>query len=169
MNKIIGIGILVGFLIAFGGMSFADDIHEFAQKGDLEGVKALIDKNPELVNAKDKDGRTPLHWACRGVHLDVVEFLVDKGADVKAEDNNKIVPLHSLATRNNAAAIEVLTAKGANVDAKDYGGNTALHGNPCKQRRGYRNYRGIRPHAAYFGCKRKGRTKNDKNSSGCRC
>jgi len=30
MNKIIGIGILVGFLFAFGGLSFADDIHEFA-------------------------------------------------------------------------------------------------------------------------------------------
>jgi len=127
MNKIIAIGILVVFLIAFGGVSFADDIHEFAQKGDLEGVKALIDKDPELANAKDKDGRTPLHWACRGVHLEVVKFLVETGADVNAEDNNKIVPLHSLATRNNAAAIAILLDNGADIDFKDYGGNTALH------------------------------------------
>lgn len=125
--KTIGIGILVGFLIAFGGGVFADDIHEFAQKGNLESVKALIEKDPELVNAKDKDGRTPLHWACRGVHLEVVKFLVEKGADVNAEDSSKIVPLHSLATRNSAKAIAVLAAKGANVDTKDYGGNTALH------------------------------------------
>ena len=127
MNKIIGIVILVGFLIAFGGMSFADDIHEFAQKGNLEGVKSLIDKDPELVNARDNDGRTPLHWACRGVHLEVVKFLVEKSADVNAEDSNKIVPLHSLASRNAAEAIEVLLAKGAHVDAIDYGKNTALH------------------------------------------
>lgn len=44
------ISILVGFLITFGGWAFADQIHELAQKGDLEGVKALIKQNPELVN-----------------------------------------------------------------------------------------------------------------------
>jgi len=119
--------ILVGFLFSFAGRGFAEEIHELAQKGDLEGVKAIIEKNPELVNARDKDGRTPLHWACRGVHLEVVKFLVNKGADVNAEDSNKVVPLHSLAVRNSASAIAILTAKGANVDAKDYGGNTPLH------------------------------------------
>jgi ankyrin repeat protein len=122
-----GIGILVGSLLAIASLFFPDEIHEFAQKGDIEGAKALIEKDPELVNARDKDGRTPLHWACRGVHLDVVKFLVENGADVNAEDSNKIVPLHSLATRNNAAAIAVLLENGADVDFEDYGGNTALH------------------------------------------
>jgi ankyrin repeat protein len=79
------------------------------------------------VNVKDKDGRTPLHWACRGVHLEVVRFLVDKGADVNVEDSNKIVPLHSLAVRNSTEAIELLLAKGAHVDAKNYRNQTALH------------------------------------------
>ncbi len=124
---ITGILILVVFLITFGSLAFADQIHELAQKGDLEGLKAFIEKNPDLVNARDKDGRTPLHWACRGVHLEVVRFLVDKGADVNAEDSNKVVPLHSLAVRNSTEAIELLLARGADVDAKDYGANTALH------------------------------------------
>ncbi len=127
MHRKIGIGILVGSLFVLGELAFADDIHEFARTGNLEGVKSLIEKDPELIDAKDKDGRTPLHWACRGVHLEAVKFLVEKGANVNAEDNNKVVPLHSLATQNNAAAIEILTAKGADVDAKSYGGNTALH------------------------------------------
>jgi len=122
-----GIGILVGSLLAIASLSISNNIHEFAQKGDLDGVKTLIAKEPGLINAKDKDGRTPLHWACRGVHLEVVKFLVEEEADVNAEDNNKIVPLHSLATRNAAAAIAVLLDNGANVDAEDYGGNTALH------------------------------------------
>jgi ankyrin repeat protein len=125
--KITGIVILAGFLITFGGLAFADQIHELAQKGDLESVKTLIEKDPELVNAKDKDNRTPLHWACRGVHLEVVKFLVEKGADVNAEDSNKVVPLHSLAVRNSIEAIELLLAKEANVDTKEYGGHTALH------------------------------------------
>ncbi len=126
-SGITGILILVGLLISFRGQAFADQIHELAQKGDLEGVKNLIAQNPELVNARDKHGRTPLHWACRGVHLEVVKFLVDKGADVNVEDSNKVVPLHSLAIRNSASAIAILVAKGANVDIKDYGGQTALH------------------------------------------
>lgn len=46
--------------------------------------------------SKDKDGRTPLHWACLGVHLEVVKFLVDKGSDVNAEDSNKVVSHHLL-------------------------------------------------------------------------
>ncbi len=119
--------VLVGCLAAFCGQAFADQIHELAQKGDLEGVKTLIEQNPELVKARDKDGRTPLHWACRGVHLEVVMFLLDNGADVNAEDVNKVVPLHSLGVRNSPKAIEALLSKGANVDAKDYRGNTALH------------------------------------------
>jgi ankyrin repeat protein len=125
--KAIGIGILVGCLLAIASLSFSDDIHEFARNGNLESVKALIEQDSEMIDAKDQDGRTPLHWACRGVHLDLVKFLVEKGANVNAEDNNKIVPLHSLASRNNAAAIELLVTKGALVDSEDYGGNTALH------------------------------------------
>jgi ankyrin repeat protein len=123
----VGIGILVGSLFAIASLSLSDDIHEFAQKGDLANVKALIEKSPESIDAKDKDGRTPLHWACRGVHLDVVRYLVEKGADVNAEDNNKIVPLHSLASRNDARAIAILLDNGAEVDARDYRSNTALH------------------------------------------
>lgn len=122
-----GVLILVGLLVAFEGPAFAGEIHELARTGDLEGVKALIGQDPALVDAKDKDGRTPLHWACRGVHLEIVRFLVDRGADCNAADNNEIVPLHSLAARNNTEAIELLLAKGALIDAKAYRGHTALH------------------------------------------
>lgn len=118
--------ILMGILVALEGGALADEIHELAQEGDLEGVKALLDENPGLVNVKDEDGRTPLHWACRGVHLGVVKLLVDRGADCNVRDANEIVPLHSLAVRNSTEAIELLLSKGALIDAKEYGGHTAL-------------------------------------------
>jgi ankyrin repeat protein len=121
-SRITWILILAGFLISFGGRAFADQIHELAQKGDLEGVKTIVEQNPELVNVKDKDGRTPLHWACRGVHLDVVKFLVDKGADVNAEEYGGNTALHHAAMNNAANAVALLIKKGADLEnIEDYG------------------------------------------------
>lgn len=127
MNNRTRLVILAACLSLLACQAFGDKIHDAAQGGDLASVKALIEKNPDLIDARDAEGRTPLHWACRGVHLEVIEYLVEKGADVNARDNNRVVPLHSLATRNHAAAIEFLAANGANVDAVSYGGNAALH------------------------------------------
>jgi ankyrin repeat protein len=119
--------ILIGILVAFQGRAFADEIHDLAQDGDLDGVTALLDENPGLVDVKDEDGLTPLHLASRGVHLEVVKLLVDRGADCSARDGNQSVPLHSLAARNSTEGIELLLSKEALIDAKEYGGHTALH------------------------------------------
>ena len=42
------------------GNAFADPIHDAAKSGDLAGVQAELDKGVN-VNAKDKNGATPLH------------------------------------------------------------------------------------------------------------
>ena len=73
------LGVMVWSSLAFGG-----EIHDAAAKGDLRKVKALLKEHPELVSAKEGGlGWTPLHVAAYGGHKDVVELLLDKGADVK--------------------------------------------------------------------------------------
>ena len=47
----------------------------------------LIDQGAD-VHAKDSDGRTPLHLACRNGHAEVVKALLEKGADVHAKNND---------------------------------------------------------------------------------
>ena len=42
---------------------------------------------------RNKKGNTPLWLAANGGHLDVVQLLVQAGADVDAADNRKITPL----------------------------------------------------------------------------
>jgi len=105
----------------------AVEIHEAARSGDLEKIKALVDSDPTLINAKDENGRTPLHWAARGVHFNAIKYLVERGADVNAQDVNLVTPLHSVAVRNHGEAVKLLIDKGARVDVPDYEKHTALH------------------------------------------
>jgi len=104
----------------------AQDINEAASQGDLAQVKTWVEKDPQLVNFKDKDGRTPLHWASRGIHLDVLAYLVEHGANVNARDNDRVTALHSLSYRGDAGAMEILITEGADVEVKEVNGMTPL-------------------------------------------
>ena len=59
--------------------SFAE-LHEAASQGSLEDVQRLIG-NGKDVDQLDADGRTALHFAAAGAHRDVVQFLLQSGAD----------------------------------------------------------------------------------------
>jgi ankyrin repeat protein len=45
------------------------------------------------VNAKDKNGRTPLSWAAQNGHEAVVKLLLDNSSDVDSKDNADRTPL----------------------------------------------------------------------------
>lgn len=44
-----------------------------AEEGNLEKIKKLVSKNRLLLECTDKDGYTPLHRACYGNNIEVVE------------------------------------------------------------------------------------------------
>jgi hypothetical protein len=50
------------------------------------------------VNAKNKWGGTPLHWAARGGHKEIVELLIAKGVNVNAKDDEGETPLDQAGT-----------------------------------------------------------------------
>ncbi len=59
-------------------------IHEIAFAGDVQQLKALLDKKPELIEAKGWFDRTPLHCAAGFGHVDCVRLLIERGADLNA-------------------------------------------------------------------------------------
>jgi ankyrin repeat protein len=46
----------------------------------------LLKKGVE-VNCKDKDGRTPLYFAAYQGHSQIVDALIEKGANLELKDN----------------------------------------------------------------------------------
>eukprot|EP00026_Physarum_polycephalum_P011596 Phypoly_transcript_11831.p1 GENE.Phypoly_transcript_11831~~Phypoly_transcript_11831.p1 ORF type:complete len:249 (+),score=33.50 Phypoly_transcript_11831:333-1079(+) len=98
-----------------------------ADCGDLARVTELVDVGGVGVNEqwKKKDGRgynplaTPIHYAARSGHLDVVKFLVDRGADINARDIENWTALHYSCNNGHVEIVEYLISKGIDTTPKD--------------------------------------------------
>jgi hypothetical protein len=66
------------------GEGFAANSHRFAPTGMLAAVKYLIDELHADPNAKDHEGNTALHNAAARGDVEMIKYLVSKGADVTA-------------------------------------------------------------------------------------
>lgn len=58
------------------------EVHRAALEGDLERMRELVGSSAELVHLGDTEGRTALHRAVLTGRIDLVGYLIDKGADV---------------------------------------------------------------------------------------
>ena len=66
------------------GEGFAANSHRFAPGGMLAAVTYLIEELHADVNAPDHEGNTALHHAAARGDVEMIQYLVSKGADVKA-------------------------------------------------------------------------------------
>lgn len=119
--------VLLAAVVALCGLAAAAEIHEAAQTGDLEKVKALLAADPGLINAQDDLGSTPLHWATRGLHVELAKYLMERGADVTIRNARQVLPLHSAVYRGVDELVPPMIRKGADVNAKLGIGVTPLH------------------------------------------
>ena len=67
---------------------------------------------------------------------EVVELLIQKGANVNAKDNYRYTPIFIAAMNGHKEIVEILIQNGANVNARDKDGVTVLME---ASRRGYRD------------------------------
>jgi ankyrin len=96
------------------------DIYAATAIGDIEGVKAFLINNPDLINAPQQwdKGYTPLHWAAYCGHTKLVKILIDKGAKVNSAECG-VTPLYWAVRLNHVPTVKLLFDEGADLNTND--------------------------------------------------
>ncbi|XP_001943265.1 ankyrin repeat, SAM and basic leucine zipper domain-containing protein 1 isoform X2 [Acyrthosiphon pisum] len=86
----------------------------------LNCLKLFANVNGIDINSKDRTGLTALMYACSNGWLELVEFLVDHGADIELKDHQSgETALFSAVRKNHVHIVKFLLSKGADKDATD--------------------------------------------------
>ena len=99
-------------------------------KGDLALAKTLISRGGADPNQTSPKGCTPLMYAGRGGHCEVVRYLLEKGASALKQDNAGGTVLHHSVEKCQFKVLECLLEHGVDVysaiEIADNGGRTPI-------------------------------------------
>jgi len=100
-----------------------DELYKAAIFGDFDAVKKIVAMSPEVVNNKDKYGFTVLHGLAEEENLEIMQYLIDYGANVNVKNDEGITPLHLAGW---ADIVKLLIKNGANLESVSKNGETPL-------------------------------------------
>lgn len=101
-----------------------------AQRGHLGIVKLLLsdDQRSNLINARDPDGDSALHYAAYGKKKDVIEYLLSRGADVNVVNEKCCSVLHISVLVSDVEVVRLLLEQPRiGVNIRDAFEDTPLH------------------------------------------
>ncbi|XP_069846776.1 ankyrin repeat domain-containing protein 62-like isoform X1 [Dipodomys merriami] len=102
-------------------------MHKAASAGDVDKVRRMLHRGKIDVNAKDKNNRSALHYACAYGHPEVVTLLMEMNCDIDVYDSDNNTALMKASQLQQEECTSILLEHGADPNRKDANGNTALH------------------------------------------
>ncbi|KAM9953254.1 hypothetical protein ACTFIR_008317 [Dictyostelium discoideum] len=99
--------------------SFEDAWFSNNKSGYLDDVKQLIQSKKVQIDLSDHLGNTALHYASNAGHTEVVEALVNAGANINIKNKHGDTPLHKAAGRNRLETVKFLVKSKANVEIEN--------------------------------------------------
>jgi ankyrin repeat protein len=89
----------------------------------LGTVERLLQGGADIEARTKERHETPLHLAVQKNHFPMVNFLVERGANIEAKTNEGWTPLHLAAEKGHKDVVECLIMNGADKEAKIKGKN----------------------------------------------
>jgi ankyrin repeat protein len=104
-------------------------IHLAARLGWTDIVRKHIAADPLAVHQRGCLGDTPLHWPAHNGFVEIVELLLDAGADIEADEIGLYggKALH-WASEHEPATVALLLGRGANVNARNIKADSEFYG-----------------------------------------
>ena len=118
---------LAGVVVCCALTGCSATIHSAAGgNGDVNTVKGYLDRGTD-VNLRDDAGATPLHYAAAAGRLQIVQLLLERGADPNAKTiSTEQTPLHMAAMAGYTRVVQLLLDHRARANVVDMHGKTPL-------------------------------------------
>ncbi|MCA9194835.1 MAG: ankyrin repeat domain-containing protein [Planctomycetales bacterium] len=98
-----------------------------AEKGDVESVKQMLSEGVSVdVIENGRFNETPLLAAARAGHQEIVELLLNSGANINYQDNDNFSPLTAAARAQKWSIVHLLATRGADFSKRDGYGKSGL-------------------------------------------
>ena len=102
-------------------------LHAAAEGGNSSIMRSMLSYDIDINSKDDESSVTPLMIAVKRNHVEVVKYLLQKGADISlTTESNKRNALHIASQYGSVEAMEMLLSYDLRPDSRDVEGNTPL-------------------------------------------
>ncbi|QJW46867.1 ankyrin repeat domain-containing protein [bacterium BFN5] len=113
-------------LTAMGIKYLPEEFVKYAGRGNKEVTELFVQAGMSPNSYRPSDGFTPLMAAASFGRLEMINYLIEHGADVNAKDKDGQTALMKAVAYNYPQAAKLLLQAGADSSVRDIRGNTAI-------------------------------------------